>query len=75
MSGVCDGSGDREVAMLARDRGGPIGRGRDGASPGAGPNVVLLHPFYPSSVLNISDEAKKYIRIGGRFVQKVRCQR
>ena len=46
----------------------------DGASPVAGTNVVLLHPFYPSAVLNISDEAEKYIRIGGRFVQKVRCQ-
>ena len=46
----------------------------DGASPISSTNVVLPHPFYPSALLNISDETEKHIRIGGRFVQEVRCQ-
>jgi hypothetical protein len=46
----------------------------DGANPISRTNVVLPQPFYPTKVLNISDETKKHIRIRRRFVEKVRCQ-
>ena len=46
----------------------------DGASPISSTNVVLPHPLHPSALLGISDETEKHIRIGGRFVQEVRCK-
>ncbi|OBF12195.1 hypothetical protein A5730_04785 [Mycobacterium sp. ACS4054] len=47
----------------------------DGASPISRTNVVLPQLFYPSTVLDTSDEPEKHIRICRGFVQKVRCQR